>query len=146
MLRMLRSTLAIFLCSGTVFAFGAAGCGDDDEADQGIQSCEEAVNVLTSDTCEQAIAGTVPPWIEGCVIGLCGGDPACVAENCVFAFITLLPPSCQEAIAYFQHEADPACRECFGGCTAEFFPCVLTPGNPPEDCVNTAGECLELCP
>lgn len=144
MTKMLRSTLAMLLCSGLVFAFGYAGCGDDDE-DQNGTTCQSAVDTLTSDTCTQAAAATVPPWIEGCVIGVCGGDAACIEENCVLAFITLQPPTCQEAIAYLLHEADAPCRECFGECSLAFFPCVLT-GNPPQDCVDAGSECLSLCP
>ena len=146
MTKMLRSTLAMLLCSGLVFAFGLAGCGDEDEEGKSQPTCRSAVDTLTSDDCTQMAVATVPPWIEGCVIGLCGGDPACIEENCVLAYITIQPPACQEAIAYLLHEADTPCRECFGECSLAFFSCVLTPGNLPQDCVDTESECINLCP
>jgi len=143
-MKLWRSILAMLLCSGMVFALGLTSCGDDDDEAGSAMTCEDAFDTLTSDTCVDG-GTTAGEFLQGCVFD-CDppGDQSCV-ENCVLAFLTVLPAPCTVAVGYLTHDAPLDCRECYSQYRDAFLGCVLSFVIPVEDCSNDSKDCLELC-
>lgn len=139
-MKLWKSMLVMFLCSGLIIAFGLAACGDDDDEGGGM-TCEQALATLTSDNCTDAIEGALP-GVQTCLDACAPGDEDCV-DNCL-ELEGVLPSSCVRAITMLMDTEEAVCGSCYVNCGQDLVDCVVA-GGQPEICLIQLGACLPTC-
>ena len=79
-----ESMLAVLLCTGLVIALGLTACGDDDDdGDEGISPCDEALEQFNSQGCQNQASASVEE-AQTCAVD-CGVNLLCL-DDCMDEF------------------------------------------------------------